>query len=177
MATQHQRTLMTTMIKQIALLSLSAFLNSLPAQALPEDSQQPINIEADSASQKIQNNIETTEYIGNVQIIQGSLKINGDHIVIRSENRQVISMTAEGSPALFEQQSDPAKAPVKAKGLTLDYSLENNLVVLTGNASIQQDGTIVSGEKIQYNIASEQIKASSDKEESSRVRMVLTPKS
>ena len=162
-------------MKQLILASLSALLISVQVQALPEDSQQPINIEANRASQTTKNNIDITEYTGNVQIVQGSLKINGDHIVIHSENRQVVSMVAKGSPVLFEQQSDPAKPPVKARGSKLKYLLKNDSVVLTGDASIDQNGSIVSGERIQYNIASEQVKARGGKEEDSRVRMILVP--
>ncbi|WP_101757608.1 lipopolysaccharide transport periplasmic protein LptA [Oceanicoccus sp. KOV_DT_Chl] len=166
---------MTQLILQLTTLSLIGFLVSLPTQALPEDSGQPINIEADRASQTTKKNIELTEYVGNVQIIQGSLKINGDHIIIRSENRQVISMEAKGNPVFFEQQSDPTKPPMKANASKLVYQLNKNLVVLSGNASINQNGNIVSGEKIEYNTSSEQVKARGSKKESTRVRMVLVP--
>lgn len=142
---------------------------------LPEDSKQPINIQSDSASQVSLESGEKTEYFGNVEITQGSLKINGEHIVIHSQDRRVTSIIATGTPAQFEQQSDPAKAPIKAEANTLNYKLSNDTVILTENAYIEQDGTTVSGNKIEYNISSEQVKASGDKANDSRVKMVLIP--
>lgn len=148
---------------------------SLDATALPEDSKQPINIQSDHASQIILKNGEKTEYFGNVVITQGSLKINGDHITILSKDRKVTSIIALGKPAYFEQQSDPAKSPIKAQADKLNYNLKTDTVILNNNASIEQNGTTVSGKRIVYNIASEQVKASGGKDESSRVHMVLIP--
>jgi lipopolysaccharide export system protein LptA len=157
--------------------SLAATLLLIPvaALALPEDSSQPINIQSDRASQVSLAAGEKTEYFGNVVITQGSMKINGDHIVIHSHERRVTSIIATGKPAQFEQQSDPGKAPIKAQANTLDYRLNNDTVVLTENAYIEQDGTTVSGNQIEYNIGSEQVRASGNKENSSRVKMVLIP--
>jgi lipopolysaccharide export system protein LptA len=143
--------------------------------ALPDDSSQPINIQSDRASQVTSQTGEKTEYFGNVVITQGSMKINGDHIIINSHQRRVTSIIATGSPAQFEQQSDPSKSPIKAKANTLNYELASDTVILTENASIAQDGTIVSGNQIEYNIGSEQVKASGDQKNSSRVKMVLIP--
>ncbi|ARN74861.1 lipopolysaccharide transport periplasmic protein LptA [Oceanicoccus sagamiensis] len=145
------------------------------SMALPEDSKLPINIQSDRASQKTNTDGEITEYFGNVLMTQGSLKISGDHIVVRSKNRKVISIVALGKPAHFEQQSDPAKAPIKADANKLDYRLKQDTVILSDNASIEQNGTTVTGQKIEYNIASEQVKAQGGKDESSRVQMVLIP--
>ncbi len=145
--------------------------------ALPEDSQLPINIQSDSAKQKTFEDGEKTEYFGNVLMTQGSMKISGDHIIVHSKNRKVISIVALGQPAHFEQQSDPDKPPVKADANKLDYRLKQDMVTLSDNASIEQNGTTVTGKMIEYNIALEQVKASSGKEESSRVNMILIPES
>lgn len=143
--------------------------------ALPDDSSKPINIQSDRASHITLETGEKTEYFGNVVITQGSMKINGDHIIIHSQQRRVTSIVATGKPAQFEQQSDPAKAPIKAKADTLNYKLNNDTVILTKNAYIEQEGTTVSGNQIEYNIGSEQVKASGNKDNSSRVKMILIP--
>ncbi len=145
--------------------------------ALPEDSKLPINIQSDRASQKTLADGETTEYFGNVLMTQGSLKISGDHIIVRSKERKVTSIIALGTPAHFEQQSDPKKEPIKANANKLDYQLKQDTVILTDNASIEQNGTTVTGKRIEYNIASEQVKATGGKDDSSRVQMILIPDS
>lgn len=163
-----------TIIAKLFIAALNYILVA-PCFALPGDSQQPINIQSDKASHITLDTGEKTEYFGNVVITQGSMKINGDHIVIHSQERQVKSIVAKGTPAHFEQQSDPDKAAVKAEANTLDYELKSDTVILTENAIIEQNGTTVSGDKIEYNIGSEQVVASGNKENESRVKMVLIP--
>jgi len=172
----NQRWHQTMLNKLFINLSLfSLVMLGQHAMALPEDSQLPINIESDRASQKALKNGEKTEYFGNVLMTQGSVKISGDHIIVHSKDSKVSSIRALGKPAQFEQQSDPNKAPIKANANRLDYQLNQDIVILSDNASIQQNDTTVSGKKIEYNIATEQVKASSGKEKSSRVKMVLIP--
>ena len=142
--------------------------------ALPEDSQQPINIQADRASQQSSADGEVTEYFGNVEMTQGSMKINGDHIVIHSRDRKVTSVKATGNPARFEQQSQHDEAPVVANARQLDYTLNNETIVLTTDASIEKPGATFNGDRIEYNIAMERVKARGG-EKSGRVNMVLTP--
>ena len=150
---------------------------SLQGAALTDDNQQPINIQSDSASQKTLEHSEKTEYVGNVVMTQGSTSIRGDHIIIHSQEHKVLNIVALGSPAKFQQQSDPNTPPVKAAAKTIDYQLKTEIITLTGDASIEQDRTIVSGERIEYNTATEQVIASggTDNHSNSRVNVVLVP--
>ena len=152
-------------------LAILALFIGLPSTvtALPDDNQQPINIQSDRATQKTLEGSEKTEYFGNVVMTQGSLQINGDHVVIHSTDRKVTHITATGTPARFQQQSDPAKDPVKARANTIDYKLTTEIVILADNANIEQEGAVVSGNRIEYNVASEQVQAED------RVNMVFTP--
>ncbi len=171
-----RKPMLLSTIAMSSVRNISALLlltGSLHSQALPEDSQQPINIQSDRASQKVLSEGEKTEYFGSVLMTQGSLKISGEHIVIMSKDRKVQSIVATGKPVLFEQQSDPNKAPMKAEADNLNYRLKNETIILTENAKLDQAGNIVSGKRIEYNIASEQVKASSD--DSTRVKMILLP--
>ncbi|MEE8058903.1 MAG: lipopolysaccharide transport periplasmic protein LptA [Pseudomonadales bacterium] len=132
---------------------------AMSSWALPEDNQQPINIQSDRATQKSLANGEQTEYFGNVVMTQGSLLINGDHIIIHSKNRKATKIVAIGKPAKFQQQSTPNKEPVKAQANTINYELRNETLILAGNATIEQDGATVSGKRIEYNTATERVNA------------------
>jgi lipopolysaccharide export system protein LptA len=160
-------------VSRLSMLAMASL--SLHCFALPGDSEQPINIQSDRASQKILAGGEKTEYFGNVLLTQGSLKINGEHIIINSKDNKVTRIVAIGKPAKFEQQSDPAKASIKAQANRLDYKLSADTVVLLEQASIEQNGSTVSGKRIEYNIASERVKAIGGKDDDSRVRMILIP--
>lgn len=156
-------------------IAVSSLLLSNHVAALPDDNEKPINIQSDRASQKTLENGETTEYFGNVQMTQGSLKINGEHITIHSKDREVTSIRAVGSPATFEQQSDSESSLVEAQAETLDYQLKDEIVILLNNACIKQNGSTVSGKRIEYDIATEKINASGGDTDSSRVNMILLP--
>jgi len=165
------------MNKTVLVLSalITVMLLSHHAAALPGDNEKPINIQSDRASQKSRNNGETTEYFGNVQMTQGSLKINGEHITIHSKDREVIAIVATGNPATFEQQTELESPPVEAQAQKLDYQLKDETVILSVDACITQNGSIVTGKRIEYNMASERIKASGDETDASRVNMVILP--
>lgn len=154
-------------------LALALIMSSLhlPALALPDDNQQPINIQSDRATQKSVDGSEIIEYFGHVVMTQGSLQINGDHIVIHSKDRKITKIKAQGNPARFQQQSDPQKAPIKARAETIDYQLRDETLTLETDAHINQEGTTVSGNLIEYNVASERVKAEE------RVNMVFIPES
>lgn len=160
----------------VLLLTTACTLLPLPLQALPADNQQPINIQSDKASQKALGNNEKTEYFGNVVMTQGSMKIQGEHVVINSENRKVTTIIAKGTPASFEQQSNLETQPIKAQAHTIRYNLKNEIIILQEQASIKRlDGSLVSGEEIQYDIAAERVNASGGDTEDSRVNIVLMP--
>jgi len=48
-------------------------------------------------------------------------------------------------------------------------------VVLTGAARVEQEGSVLEGERITYDVAKEQIQARGD-ETNRRIRMVIPPK-
>ncbi|MCZ7019093.1 LptA/OstA family protein, partial [Salmonella enterica] len=62
------------------LLGLGAALGSVSAWALPNDSQQPIHIQADDAQLDDKQGIAT--YKGDVIITQGSMKITGNTVTL-----------------------------------------------------------------------------------------------
>jgi lipopolysaccharide export system protein LptA len=158
------------------LASALLLLSTSYSWALANDSQQPINIQSDSAVQQSLSNGERITYTGNVIMTQGSMLIKADSITIISRNKEVSEMTAKGKPAHFEQQSSPEQQAMSAHANKIKYQLKSGTALFIGDASIEQEGSIVSGERIVYNINKEQIQASSAKNESSRVHMVLNPK-
>jgi Uncharacterized protein conserved in bacteria len=69
--------------------------------ALPEDRDQPIEINADSAV--INEKENRARYEGAVVVTQGTLKLNGDVVDLSTnESGEVDSFVATGGPARFE---------------------------------------------------------------------------
>jgi lipopolysaccharide export system protein LptA len=80
-----------------------------------------------------------------------------------------------GNPAHFQQQPALNKELIRAQANDIQYILKNDALLLAGNATIFQQGSIISSDKINYNIAAESVAASSSYSETSRVKMVLEP--
>lgn len=163
----------TSLGKSLARLC-AALLLLLPAWALAlaEDSGQPIRVEANSASRDDNKGILT--YTGAVVIDQGSLHIEADKVTVHFTDGEVARIVCEGEPARYRQQPQPDEPPVTANARTIDYRMAEELLVLTGAARIEQQGSILEGEHVTYDITREQIRARGD-ETNRRIRMVIPP--
>lgn len=150
------------------------------SHALPDDSKQNMSIDSNTWEFDIQSG--TTTFVGKVELQQGSLKINADKLVIygkfeggRPESAQKI--VATGKPAKFQQTPRKGETPVKAVANRLEYSVKNETLFLIDKAHLDQDGTSLSGNKIEYDVQKALVKAGSKKtDEDDRVRMVIPPK-
>ncbi|MFT5691918.1 MAG: lipopolysaccharide export system protein LptA [Oceanicoccus sp.] len=144
--------------------------------ALPDDRQQPIKIDSDKFVQKtLKSGGEKIEYIGNVLVVQGTLQITGERVTVFRKDSSITKIVATGNPAQFQQQPTLDKDPIRALANNIQYILKNDALLLAGNAKIFQQGSVISSDKINYNIAAESVAASSSDSESSRVKMVLEP--
>ena len=142
------------------------------AQALPSDRDQPVQVSADSASFNEKTGIAT--YNGSVVVRQGTLEIRAEQIVITTDRKgTVLSTVATGTPARYQQQTDPKRGPVNAEADRIDYDARNDVIVLTGKARLRQDASSFQGSSITYNSARQQIDAKGDG--SSRVQLVFPP--
>lgn len=150
-------------------LPLLAIL-SLPtlSWALPEDSQQEIQISSDSASlDKVQGLII---YTGNVKMKQGTLNIQADKIILTRNNDGLQKIKALGNPAHYEQVISLQEGKTQASGNTIIYHAASEELVLIDDAELEKQGNLFSGEKIVYLISEQRIKADS------QVIMVIQPK-
>jgi lipopolysaccharide export system protein LptA len=118
--------------------------------ALPDDVNQPISIVADSAIKD--DKLGLTIYEGNVSITQGSLNILADKVTIFIVAEEVSKMVAIGKPASFKQKPNVDEKDVIAKANTIDYFIIDKKIKLTENASLNQDGSILTGQTINYDL-------------------------
>jgi len=165
----------------VRLIALCAALLSLQTlspvvYSLPDDRSQPIYIQSDIAERDERRGL--TVYTGDVEIDQGSLHISADQVRIRTKDDEVSQIIATGSPARMHQQPEPDKEPVYARGGTITYDVDKEILTLVGDASVVQDGTTVKGERITYFIREQRVKAlSGDTNEGrQRVQMVIPPR-
>ena len=143
-----------------------------PSFAEKLDLAKEININSSRQSADLKNKIFS--YIDNVVITQGTL-------IIKADLAQVITDTktgnktylAKGSPATFSQTLDDG-TPIHLQADEINYQPDKNMVVISGDAELRQEGSKVSGSTITYNFVTEQVNA--DSEADNRVKTVIQPK-
>ena len=141
--------------------------------ALPSDRQQSIRIESDRAEKDDKKG--TTVYEGSVVIRQGTIKINADKVTVFSESNQVDKIVCIGKPAHYQQRPNLEDGLVFASGNTIEYYLASDKIFLLKNASLEQNGTTITGDKINYDLKAEVVKASAGNNTRQRIQMVIPP--
>ena len=164
---------------------LIIILSMLFSPTWADQPSQPIKISADNA-QSI-SNLGQTIYRGNVIVKQGSLLLRGDMVTVinlynsdmsEEDQKQHSAIEAIGKPALFHQHDSSGRVTVKAEAKKLDYFIESGIIRLQGNASIDQAGYIVTGDRIEYSTHMRSIKAKTNPENTNtRVHTLIKPKS
>ena len=159
-----------------AALALWGALAPRPGLALPDDRNQPIYIQSDRAERDERKG--TTVYTGDVEIDQGSLHISADRVTIAMDGDQVTRIDAVGAPAKMHQKPSPEREPVYARATTIQYDVAREILTLIEKAAVTQEGSTVKGERIEYFVQEQRVKASSGSAESgaSRVQMVIQPR-
>jgi lipopolysaccharide export system protein LptA len=153
---------------------LLTLLGTGHAVALPDDQAQPIHITADQALRDEKQGV--TVYSGNVHLNQGTLRIDADKLTIYHMSEELDQVIAEGSPATLQQQPDAEGGPVNARAHIITYYRKEDRVHLQREAHIERDGSIVTGDSIDYYITEQLVKADSDQEqEGSRVQVIIPP--
>ena len=157
------------------LLHLSLFALTLAAPnvyALSSDSEQPVYIDSDSQQLDMKSNQVT--FIGDVNLKQGSININADKVIVtrNAVSGEIEEIQGFGKPATFSQLTDDGKT-LYGEADDLHYQLVADKLIMTKNAMLSQDGSIIRGSKITYLIGSQKLVA--DSGENKRVSTVLQP--
>ena len=150
----------------VALITPAAF-------ALPNDHQQAINIESD----RVQRNDKTglTVYEGAVHMIQGTMNIKADKVTLHTTNNKVSKIICTGKPAHYQQQPELDGGLVVARANTIEYHLDQDVINLIKDASLEQGGSTLTGDIINYDLKAELIEARGDDTGKRRIQMVIPP--
>ena len=157
------------------LILLMAFVASL-VFALPEDTNQPIEIEAQSVV--VDETTGFNEFSGDVEVRQGSLLLLAELIQVQTENEEVVSMIAKGSlekPAKYIQSQENQARFVEATATKITYDVNAGMIFLVGNAHLIQGFDSFSGNRLSYDINNDRVvvKGSEDGTERVKFKIVL----
>lgn len=132
----------------LPVLALALLLSSPWVVALDSDREQPVEINAQEAELDFKTG--TRILSGSVTIIQGTMKIEAEHIEAHFENDALVSATATGDPVFFRQQPEGKKEYVVGKSQRATLDQRNNTITLIERASLKQGNDLVTGETILY---------------------------
>ena len=141
------------------------------AWALDSDRQQPIYIDADHVEMDEANGVST--YTGAVVVVQGSMQINADKLIIYTEKRKPTRYVATGKPARYKQQPKPDEGDVVGTSNEMEYTASDKKLYLRGNARVTRQGDVFQGDKLTYDTAKDLISGSGG--EGGRIRMIIQP--
>jgi lipopolysaccharide export system protein LptA len=140
---------------------------------IANDFRLPVTLE--SKNQSLDGKNRTSIFIDNVVIRQGSLEILADRVeadATAGKGKEII--IALGKPASYQQRLEDGSIVV-ASANEIKYNVESQTISLKGNAIIKQNDVKVNGDSIAFDMAKEQIIASTDANSSESVTTVLSP--
>lgn len=165
-------------IKSLSLVAL-LLVPTLPVMALPQDSNQPIRIQANSATLDDRRN--TAVYKGNVIITQGSMRLTGSQVTLNTDSEGAVSkITSQGNPATYTQTPDANDPEVNARAQTIEYFADGERIVLIDQARLEQRGNTFEGDYVSYDINQQVVDAgrpaAGENGDPGRVEIVIQPR-
>ena len=158
-------------------------LNFILLQALPGDSNQPIEIEADFA--ELDDEQGETIYVGNVIVTQGSLRMTGEKLrIILDDKKDIQRAIMTGKPATFKQRPKIDEKEVEGESKIIEYKATKGFLYLIDSAKVIQGKRLAEGYRINYDINNKVITIRSSranifqrdlikKERSQRVKIII----
>lgn len=164
----------------ILLLLASYSLAATQEDRPPAAPEQPLYIEADSV--ELDEQQATSLYLGNVIVVQGSMRIEADRVLARHRpDRRPVHLTAWGNPASYHEQAEPGgnenRDENRANALRMEYDVTNDEITLIDEAVLFHGNDRFSSDRIVYDRAKARVKAGASAAGSERVQIMITPES
>lgn len=126
---------------------------------------QSIRITADSA--KFDQLAGTVLYQGSVELTHGEIELQADRLLIELNANKISKAIASGQPVNFLQKISSQNL-TNAQGQRVIYDTQEGLVVIQGDAKLQQNSNLFSGAEIRYNLSTETVEASGKRSDNNR---------
>lgn len=138
------------------LISLVLVVMSPHGYAKKSDLTQPIDVSADRSEYDETKGIQTL--IGNVQITQGTMKIQAERIDIFLVENNLSKIEGTGSPIRFEQQNETGELVVGTAN-AISYDAVQSILILSGGATLSQPKQELTSERIEFNALTQKVSA------------------
>jgi lipopolysaccharide export system protein LptA len=155
----------------ISIVLFSAIASTAIAAKVVPLSDAPVNIYADHMKYDIQSGI--SEYKGNVRVTQDTIELTGDLVTAIQKEKVLKNIRITGSPAIYRQLSEDGNY-INAQSMQMEYQADNNRLILSDKARLEQAGSVVESDQIIYDTVNEVIIAGDDNADK-RVNITITP--
>ena len=142
------------------------------AQAKTTDRNAPMDINAGHSDALLTDDGTTTLSQG-VVITQGTLEVRSDTARLFRAGGELSRIVLTGAPAVLKQVNDNGE-PMTARASQIVYTVDSDVVVLTGAVTIEQPRGNLRGENVTYDLKTGRLNGGGD---GSRVQMRIMPKS
>lgn len=148
----------------LLLLCLCTFKSYANPAPLKIDPNQPIQIQADSAS--FDQSKQEAVHTGNVILTQGTHELHANRLSIKKDIKGNLTViTAIGEPATFTGKRQNDINPVYATAKTIYYYPDKQLVVLEGTATLDHQQDKFRGPVLSYQLDKQIINATKQSDE------------
>jgi lipopolysaccharide export system protein LptA len=154
-----------------SLLALALLLAPALAAARSSDRNQPIYLDSDNQTATASGE-GTSVWSGNVSLSQGTLNISASRAELTQRNGDPSRAVFFGKPVRLKQQMDDG-GTMTATADKVDYDLNTEEIVFTGNYTVTTPRGSNSGQRLVYNARTGAIQGGGD---GTRVRTVIQPK-
>ena len=127
------------------------------AAALPEDRNQPIQLEASRGQLDQKTGISV--YEGNVVITQGSMRLTADTVTIYVKDNNFQRMEATGAPANLRYKPTADKPEIQGASQRVEYDVVGAKVIMSGGARLTQGQDVFTGDRVEYDLKGDVVRA------------------
>lgn len=170
---------MNQSLNKVVLCSLLLLVWSGMVRAENADRDKPIHLESDRVV--IDDVMQTSVFEGNVELTQGTLKIQAEKIVLTQDKEGNKHCTATGNLASFRQKHEGSEEYMEGYGKRIEYDTRAEKVDFFGQARVKRAQDDVQGDHIAYSTRTEVFQVSGDPDNindpnKGRVHAVIQPK-
>ena len=171
-----------TGLRTSLLLFILLLFFTLPAITWAVDSVEKTFINADHMHMNIISG--KSVYTGNVKISRGELVLTGDKVTVQRSDEEIERITVTGKPAQYNHVTEVGET-IKAQSEHMLYIANQNKLVMTTNAQLQQPDLKLNSQKITYDTEKKIVIAGGNDgaaatdtktKQTQRVKITITPK-
>jgi len=137
-----------------------------------DDRDQAMTIDSTTSDCNLVGDNGRCRFSGDVLIAQGTLEIHADQADVMQKEGAVDRVLIEGRQATLKQQLDDGTW-MNARADHMEYNVNNDVIILTGNYRIESERGSNTGQRMVYDTRSGTMQSGGD---GTRVRTVLPPR-